>query len=153
MADGYLNKCKDCTRKDVKEHSLYLKKNDPDYLEKEKKRGRLKYHRLYKGVKPNKQLRGIARKRWANKYPEKEKAKCVSSKIKSINGNNHHWSYRQEHWKDVIDLTVKNHSKAHRFIIYDQEQMMYRRIDNMELLDTREKHLKWILHCIETRED
>jgi hypothetical protein len=30
---------------------------------------------------------------------------------------------------------------------------MYRRIDNMELLDTKEKHIEWIEWCIKNKED
>lgn len=65
----------------------------------------------------------------------------------------HHWSYRTEHAKDVIELTTREHGKAHRFLVYDQERMMYRRSDNMELLDTRQRHEEYIHHMIETRED
>jgi len=43
--------------------------------------------------------------------------------------------------------------KAHRFIIYDQEQMMYRRYDNNVLLDTKEAHEAFIKNCIEHEED
>ena len=43
--------------------------------------------------------------------------------------------------------------KAHRFIVYDQERMMYRRYDTNELLDTKEKHESFILFCIENKED
>ena len=39
---------------------------------------------------------------------------------------------------------MKDHNTAHRFIIYDQERMMYRRIDTLELLDTKEKHYDFI---------
>jgi hypothetical protein len=65
----------------------------------------------------------------------------------------HHWSYNEEHFKDVIWLTKKEHMKGHRFIIYDQERKMYRRIDTNELLDTKEKHERWIKYCIENKED
>lgn len=44
-ADGHLNKCKSCTKKDV--HENYEKKiNDDDFIEKERARGREKYKRL-----------------------------------------------------------------------------------------------------------
>lgn len=56
----------------------------------------------------------------------------------------HHWSYNKEHAKDVIFLSKADHYKAHRFIIYDQERMMYRRCDTLELLDTKESHLEFI---------
>lgn len=153
MADGHLNKCKECTKSDTKYHSLYLKETDPNYVEKEKKRGRHKYRRLYSGIKKNKETHERATKKWIDRFPEKRRASIAAQHIKSTLGNNHHWSYREEHWKDVIDITVKDHAKAHRFIVYDQEQMMYRRVDTMELLDTKEKHLEWIKYCIENKED
>jgi hypothetical protein len=66
-----------------------------------------------------------------------------------IKGNQlHHWSYNKEHYKDVIELTPKEHHKAHRFIVYDQERMMYRTFDKNLLLDTRERHETFIKNCI-----
>lgn len=56
----------------------------------------------------------------------------------------HHWSYNQEHYKDVIELVVLDHKKAHRYMVYDPERKMYRRADNNILLDTRESHIEFI---------
>ena len=58
----------------------------------------------------------------------------------------HHWSYNQEDWLDVIQLSIKEHHFLHRYIIYDQERMMYRGLDGV-LLDTKEKHLKYYDDC------
>lgn len=151
MGDGHLNKCKDCTKKDSKSR-INILCLDATWIESEKRRGREKYHRLYAGTgKVNKKRN----ERWKNKFPEKKKATSHSQHMKKPfdGAEKHHWSYNAEHYKDVIWLTKKQHMKGHRFIIYDQERMMYRRTDNNELLDSKESHEKWIRWCIENKED
>jgi hypothetical protein len=151
MADGHVNKCKECNKKVVKGNYINNVKL-PGYVEKERKRGRDKYRRLYEFTgKANPKSNA----KWMQKYPEKRKAHSMSGKLISpIEGfEKHHWSYNKEHYKDVIWLTKKHHMKAHRFIVYDQERMMYRRFDNNVLLDTKESHLSFIEHCINTIED
>ena len=61
MEDGHINKCKTCTRKDTRERVEILRKN-PEWVEKEKKRNREKYHRLgYKDIhKPSPENKKIA---------------------------------------------------------------------------------------------
>lgn len=151
MGDGHLNKCKDCTKKDTSErlNKLIL---DDNFLEKERARHRDKYYRLgYKDKhKPSLENKKKIMDTYIQKYPEKYNCrKLMGKKIKAKDGNQlHHWSYNLEHCLDVIELTKKDHAKAHRFIIYDQERFMYRRIDTMELLDTKESHLKYIEWCI-----
>ena len=155
MGDGHLNKCKDCTKKDTKErHNILL--GDPTWVESEQKRHREKYYRLgYKEKhKPTTDQKRVVMKRYKDKYPEKTAAKSATKGMVRADGYElHHWSYNKEHLNSVIEISIKNHYKAHRFIIYDQERMMYRRIDNNELLDTKEKHLEWILWCIKNKED
>ena len=145
MKDGHLNICIDCTKKRIASREKELISN-PDWYEKEKERHREKYYRLgYKELhKQTNENRYIAIKKHREKYPEKYFAKNTSSRINTkIKGNHlHHWSYNQEHYKDVIELSVKEHNKLHRFVIYDQERMMYRKLDG-ELLDTKEKHLAY----------
>lgn len=147
MADGHLGKCKECTKSqsDVREKNL---RKDSEWVEKEKKRAREKYHRLYSDGRhyPSTEDKRETMKRYKEKYPEKTKAKNASYRLPKLSKENHlhHWSYNKEHYKDVIELTHTEHFKLHRYLIYDQERMMYRRIDNNVLLDTRESHENYI---------
>lgn len=156
MGDGHLNKCKTCTKKDVREREEILLK-DPEWVKSEQKRHREKYHRLeYREVhKPTSEMKKIVMTKYKEKYPEKVMAKSrLGKSIKPlIKGNQlHHWSYNDDHFKDVIELSVRNHKKAHRFLVYDQPLKMYRTLEG-ELLDTREKHEAYIFKCIEEKED
>ena len=151
MADGHLNKCKDCTKADSGDR--YNKKIvDPEFKDSERARGRDKYRRLYVGTGKAKPKNN---ERWVNRFPEKRAAILNSSYLKKPfdGAERHHWSYNEEHFKDVIWLSKKDHMKGHRFIIYDQEREMYRRIDTNELLDTKDRHEKYIRSCIKNKED
>ena len=141
---GAQGECKSCTKLRVKAREKRLSE-DPAWIIKQRERHRKKYHRLnYKSKKkkptdPNSHRRN---------FPEKYKANSVASKIPcSKNHHKHHWSYNKEHWKDVIILPVELHYKIHRFMIYDQEFLMYRTLEN-KLLDTRELHESYIQQII-----
>ena len=144
MGDGHINKCKDCTKKDVDVREKDLRKSNPDWVEKEKVRAREKYNRLgYKDVhKPTPEMKKKTMDRYREKYPEKITARARMGKMKAeIEGNHlHHWSYNLEHTKDVIELNEIEHNKLHRYIVYDQERKMYRTLEGV-LLDTKESHL------------
>ena len=161
MSDGRLNKCKDCARKYTKKREDKLREN-PDWVEKEKARAREKYKRLYSDGRhrPSSESKKETTRRYKDKYPEKYLAKIKSSKIKAqYTGNEmHHWSYNEEHYEDVIEMSKKCHNFIHRYMAYDQERMMYRVSTNVsgfdfgELLDTRQKHLDFYNKCLYEKE-
>lgn len=143
MGDGHLNKCKECVKQYVRSRDALLR-STPEGAAKEKKRGRDKYYRLYRFSKTNPELKRKIMANYKEKYPEKQMAKNASSDIKAPDGfEKHHWSYCNEHFKDVLFLTVSEHNKLHRYMIYDQERMMYRTVDGI-LLNTKERHLRYL---------
>jgi glucan-binding YG repeat protein len=149
MRDGHLNKCKKCTKIEVRKREIELKKN-PDWVEKEKKRARDKYYRLeYKGKhKSTPERKREIIKKYNQKFPEKALARKYTEiyLTKNPGYNLHHWSYNQEDWLDVIELPIKEHHFFHRFIKYDQERMMYRGLDGI-LLDDRKSHTEYLEFC------
>ena len=142
MRDGVLNKCKECTKRDVAERYNEMLK-DPEWCEQEKARNRNKYHRLnYKDKhKPSKESRRKQMNRYKKKYPEKLRAKSKSQHLPRRNGNHlHHWCYHDKFAKDIIELSPADHYTIHRFMVYDQDFLMYRDGDS-NLLNTKKKHL------------
>jgi len=140
-----INRCKTCVAKYNKARWEKLKK-DPVFISKERERGREKHFRLGYNKKREFDLEYSNKNRelFNQKFPEKIRAYRANTKSKpTIKGNElHHWSYCLPHVKDTIELPMMEHKKLHRYIIYDQEQMMYRTLDGV-LLDTKESHISY----------
>lgn len=145
MGDGHLGKCKTCTKSDSAKIEKKIR-STPEGIEKDRGRHREKYYRLgYKEKhKPTPEMKKEIMTKYIEKYPEKYHAKISSGHIKTAIGiEKHHWSYNKQHYKDVLFLIKSDHATAHRFMIYDQERMMYRTLDGI-LLDSKESHLSYI---------
>ena len=130
MGDGHLNKCKECTKKDVKDR--YDKKMlDIEFVEKERKRGREKYARLnYKNKVVNPDLRV------SKNVNRNLRARGFDMTMKEA----HHWNYNLE--KSIFILGRREHKLVHKKLSYDKETKMFK--CNGVLLDTKEKHRKYI---------
>lgn len=142
MSDGRLNKCIECTKKDARDRFLE-KRNDEVFMETERIRSREKYHRLMyrEKQKPDPVRKKVWTMAYKERYPEKAAAKTKARN--SVPGMQmHHWSYRQEHAKDLVILTAKEHYTLHRYIRYDKDTMMYKTLSGI-LLDTKEKHVAY----------
>jgi len=141
MADGHLGKCKECTTQDVRERESRLRE-DPEWAEGERKRNRDKYHRLGYRVKhkPTPEQKKAAMARYDAKYPERKKARAATSNMKPAKGMQfHHWSYNDEHLKDVIEISVEDHNHVHRYLKYDPSEKKFRTSKHL-LLETKEQH-------------
>jgi hypothetical protein len=131
MGDGRLGKCKVCTRRDQEIRVAFKKATDPKWVFDEKERCRLK-------SKPHKSNRKPVDKNGA-----KYKARCAAGHLPKKEGHqNHHWSYNPEHYKDIIQLEVKDHAKIHRYMKYDSDHLMYRTVHGV-LLDSKELALSY----------
>lgn len=120
MADGYLGKCKDCTKKDTAQRVRLKMKTDPEWIEAERARWR------EKSVRRNEQ------------FPEKRIAHNKARSVDCPKGRaRHHWSYNEGDECDVFLLTHEEHKLVHCYMKYDSERLMYRTVHEV-LLDSRE---------------
>jgi len=136
MADGHLNKCKECNKTDVKKNYI-VKIEDPAWLEKERARGRDKYKRLgYVNQAPHYEEKFKFRKSAAFKNAHRDLKLTKEEEA-------HHWNYNKGFERDIIILNKSQHKRAHQQMVLDTEFLLYRTAE-LELLDTKEKHLNYI---------
>jgi hypothetical protein len=137
MADGHVNKCKDCNKLDVKK-DYYRKSDSIEFIEKERKRGREKYHRLnYK----NRSKELNKNKAWKNTTIYKG----LHKKFKTPKGFElHHWNYNNDFLEDILVMKIKEHRQAHVNLIFDNENLIFKTLDNISL-DTKEKHIEYLI--------
>lgn len=139
MADGHVNKCKECNKKDVKdnrhskaEYYREYDRNRPNYIERVSKQND-KVKERYANDEDFKQSVLETKERWLESNRHKRIAQnAVSNAVRdgrldkppicSCCGTNseriygHHWSYEEINWLDVMWLCAKCHGKEHKRI-------------------------------------
>lgn len=132
MGDGHLNKCKECTKRDVKKHGEILNIN-PEYREKERLRSKEKYYRLNYKEK---------QREYNFLKPYKNGIKNIHRNLKLTKDQNvHHWNYNS--LNDVIILDKKFHRFIHKYLILDDSLLIFKTVDG-RLLKHKAEHIFYI---------
>lgn len=70
----------------------------------------------------------------------KDVARSVARRSDTEVLHRHHWSYREEHYSDTILMSVSDHHALHSYLVYDDQEKMYRD-KNGTLLRTKASHI------------
>jgi len=137
MKDGYLGKCKTCTKKDSSVNEAKIR-STPEGLERDRQRHRDKYFKLNYREK---------QKIWDKDKPWKQSPiyKSLHKRFKVPKGFElHHWNYEDKYLEDVFLMTVSEHRKSHMHIKLDLENKIFK-TDTGELLKTKSDHLQYLI--------
>lgn len=135
MGDGHLGKCKECAKSDVK---MKYEQNieNPEYVEKERARGREKYHRLqYKNKYTKEYMKGS----------ENSNRKMKHLGIDMYEKESHHWCYNKEYKNDVFILGRRAHKLVHKFLQHDPETNCFIIKETGIKITTKQQHYEFIL--------
>lgn len=111
MADGHLNKCKECTKKDsICNYNVKCK--DEAWMEKERVRSREKFKRLSKNWKAIKTIDIFPKNKDVHK-------KAMSIGIDCKGKEFHHWNYNKPY--EVFLFSRSAHKRIHKYIYVNYE--------------------------------
>ncbi len=136
MSDGHLNKCKTCTKEDVRKHRAEndsvreYDRNRPNARERSLKNQERTKH-LWETSHSFRESRLNGLRKWKCENPNKRKAQnaannalrdgrlerkysCQHCGEKSDRLHKHHWSYEPQYWLDVVWLCSTCHGVEHK---------------------------------------